>query len=94
MSPLVAGTMPAKSWHGGRRGPYRGAVSIGGRRLGVHSTMRAAALLPGIGGLFRGAQPVPGPKAPALLSRYAASPIRYGQPRGDRVLTHLGSPRG
>ena len=47
-------------------------------RLGLHSTMRAAALLPGARPLGTGR--CSGPMTPAQLSQYATSPIRYGHP--------------
>ena len=52
-------------------------------RLGLHSTMRAAALLPGtptVSDQESGQRP--GPMTPAQISQYAAPPIRYGQPQG------------
>jgi len=47
-------------------------------RLGVQSTMRAAALLPGA--CLRPKSGRQGPMTPAQISQYAAPPIRYGQP--------------
>src|SRR5262245_56053099 len=44
--------------------------------------MRAAALLPGATFSTGGVRRRPGPMAPAQISQYAASPIRYGQPPG------------
>ena len=48
--------------------------------FGMHSTMRAAALLPGA--RLRQKTGNQGPMTPAQISQYAASPIRYGQPPG------------
>ena len=84
MSPLVAArrqrnlgmdayAMP--SWQ-------RSVLTAGAGRLGLHSTRRAAALLPGIRAVSSAedAPDAQGPRTPASLSQYAASPLRYGQP--------------
>src|SRR5262249_26420531 len=78
-SPLVAGRDAAKSWHDACRSadPVASVPTSG-----LHSTMRAAALVPALfkpprrGEAWSGA----GPLAPARLSQIRASPLRYGQP--------------
>src|SRR5262245_48641184 len=78
-SPLVAGTDAANLG----RMPVRSVEPIASvPTSGLHSTMRAAALVPALpkpprrGEAWSGA----GPVAPARLSQIRASPLRYGQP--------------
>ena len=80
MSPLVAARMLRNLDTDVR--PFAPAETC---RLGVQSTMRAAALLPTLAPnplLWERAGGRVGPMTPAQLSQYAASPIRYGQPPG------------
>ena len=66
MSPLVAGTDAAKSWH-----------DADARRLGLHSTMRAATLLPGTKAVLRsdGVGPVIPIRRVAHSLRTASRPL-------------------